>query len=70
MDTEIGQSVTFHTVDGPRAAIVAAHGKDGDNDTFLVVFAAPGDDSNGTGLTAVTNQRWSHQDHQAGGFSI
>jgi hypothetical protein len=65
---KLGDTVTFHTVDGPRVAIVTGKGHDGDNDTFLAVFRGPGDES-ATGLTADVNMRWSHEDKQPGGFS-
>lgn len=68
MAAKLGSSVTFHTVDGPRAAIVAGHGEHGDDDTYLAVFSGPGEES-ATGLTADVNMRWSHADNQAGGFT-
>jgi hypothetical protein len=64
---KLGDIVTFHTVHGDLAAIVTGHGKSGDDDTQLAVFANETDAD--TGLSEGVNQRWSHEDNQAGGFT-
>lgn len=70
---KLGQHVTFHTVLGDCAAIVVGHGHDpdnADNDTELVVFANSKTKNPDTGLTSGVNFVSSHENDQAGGFSV
>jgi hypothetical protein len=66
---KLGEIVTFHTVDGPCAALVIGHAKDGDNDHELAVFANAKTKNSDTGLTGDVNIRGSHADDKPGGFT-
>lgn len=66
---KLGEVVTFHTVDGPCAALVIGHTKDGDNDHELAVFANSKTKNDDTGLTDFVNYRTSHADDKPGGFT-